>query len=206
VQCQSLVAGGFSLEDHWNRGEFQKIVAREKFDFVVLQQGPSSLLESRANLREYAAKFAPSIRRSGAKPAFYMVWPERARLRFFADVSRSYRLAAKDVEGVLLPAGDAWREAWKLDTSIALYGPDDFHPSETGSLLAALVIYRGISGDNNARLPVELSLAGAPRRVIRLPSKVVSVLNSAAAATLPRTKQSAADPLRTPPPSAIHTH
>jgi hypothetical protein len=36
-----------------------------------------------------------------------MVWPESYRPQAFPDVSDSYRLAAEDVGGILLPAGDA---------------------------------------------------------------------------------------------------
>src|SRR5437868_1227446 len=40
---QSVVEGGFSLEDHWDRGDAQRAIAQGKWDVVVLQQGPSSL-------------------------------------------------------------------------------------------------------------------------------------------------------------------
>lgn len=112
----------------------------------MLQQGPSSLPESRVSLREWTAKFAPLIRAAGARPALYAVWPEKARSFAFPDVSESYRLAAADVGGLFVPAGDAWLAAWRRDPRLPLYSDDDFHPSVAGSYLAALVIYRVLWG------------------------------------------------------------
>jgi hypothetical protein len=48
---------------------------------------------------------------------------------------------ARRVNGLLLPAGDAWHAAWAEDSGLPLYGPDGFHPSSMGTYLAALVIY-----------------------------------------------------------------
>jgi hypothetical protein len=87
-----------------------------------------------------------------------MVWPESVRREAFGDVSASYRLAAQDVGGILLPAGDAWMAAWRRTPSLALYGGDGFHPSTTGSYLAALTIYAGLTGGSPAGLPVRLRL------------------------------------------------
>ena len=184
MRCRSQVAGGFSLEDHWIGGEIQQLLSRERFDFVVLQQGPSSLAESRANLRAFAPRFASLIRKNGATPAFYMVWPEFARIRVLPDVAKSYRLAAKDVGGILLPAGEAWQAAWNIYPKADLYGPDQFHPSEKGSLLAALVVYRGLSGDRDARLPEALKISAPPLKVVQVTVHEQSVLNAAADAVL----------------------
>ena len=75
-----------------------------------------------------------------------MVWPSRERFGDFDGVRASYANAAKDVNGLLLPAGDAWRAAWRRDKHLALYGADNFHPSPLGSYLAALVIVHRLTG------------------------------------------------------------
>jgi hypothetical protein len=157
LECESIALPDFSLEDHWQRGDAQRIIARGGWTMVVLQQGPSALPESRQMLVEYARRFDREVRKVGAKPALYMVWPSRVRRGDFAGVSASYAAAAKAVGGVLLPVGDAWREAWKLDANLPLYGPDGLHPSEMGTYLAALVIYQGFAG----RLPRSAPIWGA---------------------------------------------
>ena len=150
---QSVTRGGFSLEDHWNEGEAQKVVAGSKWHFVILQQGPSALIESRQLLIAYARRFAEVIRRAGASPALYMVWPSTTRRFDFADVSTSYTAAARAVKGELLPAGDVWREVLRTHPDIQLYSDDGLHPTLAGSYVAALVIYRGIYKPSSLALP-----------------------------------------------------
>jgi hypothetical protein len=67
--CRAVVGGGLSLEDHWNRGEAVRALEQEKWDFVVLQQGPSTSPEGRALLLRYARRFVPLIRKADAKTA-----------------------------------------------------------------------------------------------------------------------------------------
>jgi len=146
IRCSTIAKPNFSLEDHWNDGEARRAIARGGWTFVVLQQGPSALPESRVLLEEYGQKLDAEGHRVKARPAIFMVWPSSARFGDFDGVSRSYAAAARLVNGVLLPAGDAWRAAWRTDPALPLYGPDGFHPSRLGSLLAALTIVHGLAG------------------------------------------------------------
>jgi hypothetical protein len=146
VVCESVAKPDYGLEDHWNEKDARQAITRG-WDVVVLQQGPSALPESRRLLVDYAKRFDAEIRRAGARTALYMVWPSRVRRGDFSGVSQSYSAAARAVNGLLLPAGDAWREAWALDAKLQLYGPDGFHPSPAGSYLAALVIYAQLFGE-----------------------------------------------------------
>lgn len=173
----SLTGPGFGLEDHWDRPETHATITGGSWDVVVLQQGPSALEESRVNLRHWAAEFAPRIRAAGARPALYMVWPSLARAADFPRVSESYRLAAEDVDGVLLPAGDAWQEAWRLDPSLQLYGPDEFHPSVAGTYLAALTIVGRLYDTPLTGLPATLQLDGGR---VSVPAAVAARLQEAA--------------------------
>lgn len=146
IVTRTVAEGGFSLEDHWNHGAAQRVIAEGGWSVVVLQQGPSALAESQANLRDYARRFDREIRKVGARPALYMVWPESKRSHVFDDVALSYTRAAAAVNGLLYPVGEAWRAAWRRDRTLALYGADGFHPSRLGTGLAALVMYQQISG------------------------------------------------------------
>lgn len=178
---ESVTFPNLSLEDHWNRGEAQRVIARGKWDVVVLQQGPSALEESRVALLEYTRRFSKLIRAVGAKPALYMVWPSRARFGDFDRVVESYRLAAKEVNGILLPAGQAWREAWKREAGLALYDRDNFHPSVAGSYLAALVIYQKLFGDSAVGLPASLRFRSKSLDKIEVPPAQAKVMQLAAA-------------------------
>lgn len=145
IRVGSEVANDFGLEEHWKDGRALRQIMRGRWTVVALQQGPSSLPESRVILRDYTQRFSEQIVRAGARPAVYMVWPSARRAADFDRVIESYTLAARDVDGILLPVGRAWREAWTRQPALALYGPDGFHASAEGSWLAALVIYCGLT-------------------------------------------------------------
>jgi len=141
---RAVVFGGYSLEDHWNQGDAKRAIADGGWTTVVLQQGPSSLPDSRRYLIDYTKRFAAEAARVGADTALYMVWPAQERFGDFEGVRVSYQEAAKAVHGRFIPAGEAWRAAWRRDSRVELYGPDGFHPTPLGSYLAALVMYRAL--------------------------------------------------------------
>jgi hypothetical protein len=146
IHCTVVAKPNFSLEDHWADGEARKAVARGGWSHVILQQGPSALPASRVLLNEYAGRFDREIRGVKARTSFYMVWPSAARSGDFDGVRASYAGAASLTGGVLMPAGEAWRAAWRREPGLALYGPDGFHPSRLGSYLAALTIFHTLTG------------------------------------------------------------
>lgn len=169
-----------AISDHLSRGDARRKLD-ERWDFVVMQQGPSSLPDSRRELLRGAGRLADRARRAGATPALYMVWPSRQREADFDRVSESYRLAATHVQGLLLPVGDAWREAWKIDPDLALYGQDGFHPSLMGSYLAALVICSRLGGAAPDDLPAHVRVTGG---LVQIPPRQAAILKQAAAAAL----------------------
>jgi hypothetical protein len=167
VVCESVARPDYGLEEHWNSGEARKAIAAGRWDIVVLQQGPSALPESRRLLVDYTRRFDAEIKKAGARTALYMVWPSRQRRGDTEAVSQSYRAAARAVDAMLLPAGDAWRDAWAIDRDLPLYAADNFHPSGMGSYLAALVAYRHLIGKPAPATPV---LGGALGRAELLQS------------------------------------
>lgn len=163
ISVRSHALPDYALEDHWNDGFAVRTIDSPGWTLVILQQGPSSLDDSRANLIDYAGRFGARIRAAGATPALYSVWPDFARLGVFDRVTESYRQAAVAAGGVLFPGGEAWRAAWRHDSTLAFYGPDGLHPSPLGTYAAALVIYRRATGHTALGLPARLrTAAGIP--------------------------------------------
>ncbi len=129
----------YGLQDHWVDARSRDAIALGGWDYVVLQQGPSAT-EGRPSLLEYTLLFDVEIKASQGRSAHLMVWPSTTRSFDFDGVVESYAMAARSVDGVLFPAGEAWRAAWRVDPDLKLYSADGFHPSVLGSYLAALTI------------------------------------------------------------------
>jgi hypothetical protein len=161
VQTAQVAKPDFALEDHWNDGQARRVIEAGGWHWVVLQQGPSAVLANRANLRQWVGTFSTLIRAKGGEPALYQVWPQLVNFSDFDASAESYRLAALDVNGLLLAAGNAWRAAWLRDAALALYSGDGLHPSIQGSYLAALTIFGGIFHRSVVGLPRGLRMPGA---------------------------------------------
>ncbi len=178
LYVESITYPNFNLEDQWNQGDALRALDTRKWDYVVMQQGPSSLIENREDMRKWAKKFAPRIKKAGAKPAMYMVWPDKSRMAYFDDVREAYSLAASDIKGMFIPAGEAWRAAWKRDPNAPLYSYDDFHPSVAGSYISALSIYGMLYNRPLQGLPAKLEIAGS--HDVEVPAPLASLLQKAA--------------------------
>jgi hypothetical protein len=146
VSTVSFLTPDYSLEDHWNEGKVQRELKKKHYDYMIAQQGPSALPESQKLLLEYASKLAVICKEEQTTMALYMVWPSKARSFDFAGVIASYANAAEKTGAILCPAGAAWKQAWSFDPTLSLYAADNFHPSLTGSVLAALSIYAKLRG------------------------------------------------------------
>jgi hypothetical protein len=179
VVVASVASGGYSLEDHWNRGDARRAIGAARWDLVVLQQGPSALPESRALLIEYVRRFSGDIRAVGGRPAIYMVWPPLDREADWDAVTASHAAAADAVNGLLLPAGEALRAARRTNPDLPLFEGDGFHPNLAGSYGAALAIYARAAQVS----PIGLTLAAG---AVALSPAAVTALEAAAADALAR--------------------
>lgn len=177
ILTAAVTRPGANLQDLWELTDARARVANGGWDVVVMQQGPSSLPESRVDLREWTLRFATPIRRAGARPALYMVWPDAEHAASFDAVSASYALAAADVDGLLFPVGEAWRAAWRRDPTLPLYSADGFHPSPVGSYLAALVIVSRLAARPAVGLPTRFTVNGA---LLDVPAAQAALLQQAA--------------------------
>ena len=155
VETWMVAPGGVSLEEHWRSTGAREALGKGPWDAVVLQQGPSSLPESRAHLRTWARRWADEVRAHGARPALLGTWPEAERREALPASIASHSEAAEAAGALLLPAGAAWRAAWRREPGLELYGPDAFHPSDLGTVLAALVVYAGLTGADPRDLPLD---------------------------------------------------
>lgn len=178
IRTRAIALPDLALIDHVNGASNALAVIRaEHWDFVVLQQGPSSLPVNRDTLVLATKQFDPAIKTAGAISAQFMTWPSSERPQDFPRVLESSRSAARSVGGVVFAAGQAWVSARAKDPTLVLYGPDGYHPAELGTYLSALVIYEGLSGHDAQRLPKHAIVNG---RDLRVSSATVQMLQQVA--------------------------
>jgi protocatechuate 3,4-dioxygenase beta subunit len=175
---ESRTPGGASLEDHWQDGKALGVLAGSHWDYLVLQQGPSSRPESQAHLRRWAVRWADEARKQGTTPALYMVWPFQGQANGFTLVSGSYRRAAHTSRSRLLAAGDAWEMALRDQPAVSLFQKDKLHPTRAGTYLAALVITQGLTAVRPSNVPSKLMLADG--QILQIPEEQAKVLRRSA--------------------------
>ena len=177
--CVAIAKPDFALEDHYDFRDAVHALEDESWDFVVMQQGPSALASSRANLILWAGVFGDMIDENGAQAVMYGVWPQYDRSFDFPNVTESYRQAADAIGALFAPAGEAWLNAWAQDSTLPLYASDDFHPSTMGTYLAALTVFERVY----AHTPVGVQeVAVVDGRIQTWPAPIVRLLQEAAAA------------------------
>ncbi len=137
---ETLAFPNYALEDHWNDGKMQTLICEGDFDFVVVQQGPSSQSDGRVMLLDFGQRIKDICVSRGTELAFYMVWPAKGNYHTFDGVITNYTDAANQTNSILIPVGAAFK-AYGDQGEFLFYSSDFFHPSLEGSRIAAGLIY-----------------------------------------------------------------
>jgi hypothetical protein len=140
VKTKLVAYPNYALIDHWNDGKVQKLIASKKFDYVIIQQGPSSQNEGRQMLIEDGKKYSNLCKLNNVKLCYFMVWPSLVYYHTFDGVIKNHQDAATINNAILLPVGEVWKDDIENSNSYEYYSSDGFHPSKKGSQIAAKVI------------------------------------------------------------------
>lgn len=140
LKTEMIAYPNYALEDHWNDGVLQTKLATKEYDYVIVQQGPSSQEDGRNMLLDYGARIKTECDRYKARLVFFMVWPAHTNYSTFDGVIKNYTDAALVTGSLLCPVGKIWKQHFADTNDYSYYGPDNFHPSVKGSEVAAQVI------------------------------------------------------------------
>ena len=151
---------------HWHQGvELYNIARRAKKDVVHARlRRRGSQQPPEAEPARLSAPDRPVVRPLPEGRAGAAMDHERRQL----SRSRAGAEEGQVRKGILMGGADeqrpflyAWREVWRRDPQTALYGSDDFHPSALGSYLAALTVWRALSGASVVGLPGPSSISSS---------------------------------------------
>jgi hypothetical protein len=144
LSVRSLTIPGAAIEDHFDRGSLPGALD-DGWDLVVLQQGPSSLIDNRRNLAYWTQRVRDAAP-AHTRMVLFSVWPAVENAHTWHAAELSYAKAARRVGGCVFPAAGAWRLAIEAGIGVPLYAEDNLHPSREGALLAALSMVHALWG------------------------------------------------------------
>lgn len=173
---RTVAKANYALEDHYNDG-IEGRIREGGWHYVVMQQGPSTLPANRLHLAAWTSALNEFIVAAGARAALYEVAPGGTSPASFEAVRTSYREAADLVDGMFIPAAEAFLEAWEQDPTLVLYQGDQFHPSHLGTYLIALVHFEMLYDRPATDLP-DVAVVDGNR--LALPEATVAMLQQAA--------------------------
>lgn len=153
IHSTMAVAGGATLEMHWNNPQTRSLLRSRKWDVAVLQEQSMQPIGNPASFSQYAGLLANEARSSGAKVMLYMTWAREGSPEQQDDLTNAYRSVAANSCCRVAPVGEAWRIVRDRRSDIALFADDGSHPSPAGSYLTACVFYAAITG----KTPVGIS-------------------------------------------------
>lgn len=142
ITTEMVAFPNFAIIDHWKGGKVQQLISSKKYDYVIIQQGPSSQLNGRQMLIEDGKKYSDLCKANDVTLCYYMVWPSLQFYQTFDGVIQNYTDAASINEAKLLPVGKLFKAHFDRTKDYSYYGRDGFHPSKKGSKKAAEIIVR----------------------------------------------------------------
>jgi len=151
--CDHSVAGGKSLEWHFNEGKALERIRGGTWDFVVLQDFSLQAIDKRDVMFEYIRKLDAQIDKVGAKTILYMTWARQNKPETQATITDAYESIAREVDAIVVPAGNVWRQSLNQRPDVALHRSDKSHPNACGTYLVACAFYSTLLQDSPVGLP-----------------------------------------------------
>lgn len=149
IKTRMSAIGGARLKYHYNneRGlKTKEIIKNGNFDIVVLQEQSMGTLSNKKEFLLYSKKLSDLIKKYGAKPYFFTTWSREKTPETQHTITKVYKEAALQNNGIAVLVGEAWKLAKKKQPAIKLYAKDGSHPNYSGSLLSACVFVKTITG------------------------------------------------------------
>ena len=158
----ALTRGGAYLDEHLDPtspmgSDTLNRLQNEKWDYVILQEQSAGPILQKERFLASVKELCALARKAGAKPVLYATWAYKKDSEKLASINmtyedmatalwESYQQAAKENAALIAPVGKTFQ---MLAPLLDLYMPDGFHPTITGSDLAAKTLAEVIFKDKS---------------------------------------------------------
>lgn len=163
IKTAMVVAGGATLDRHWNTAAARQALTNGPWDYVVLQEQSSLGVPLTINgvpritdwsrFHGSARLWAAEIKKAGAKTVFFLTWAATVAPEEQSNLTYAYMTIARELGAVVAPVGMAWQRMHRENPKVNLYFRDGAHPGPPGSYLSACVLYATLIGRSPAGLP-----------------------------------------------------
>jgi hypothetical protein len=158
MRHETIARGGALLHGHLAEGVAAARIRSGAFTHVVLQEQSQLPAAAPPVFIEAACALAGLASAAGAKPVLFVTWAPRDAPQEQAKLTASYEAVARRTGALLAPVGPTWAKVPRLLFS-GLHGPDGRHPAPMGTYLAALVLFKALTGKAPVELPVRLDVS-----------------------------------------------
>ena len=183
VTVEKVTKGAYRLDLHADPTDpigaiVEERLASNRYDFVILQEQSHRPITDREAFFNGTRALAKRIVQNGAVPILYSTWGRKKGSRDFERFglenhdAMTYRLAAayrkigEELGIDVAHVGLAFHEV-NAKTHLELYHADCSHSSQTGSYLAALVLFCRIFGVSPEAVTYDLALEAYAVKLLR---------------------------------------
>lgn len=142
LNVDMLAKPNYAIVDHWAEENVQSLIRSRNYDYVIIQQGPSSQSDGLHMLVHDAKLYADLCQMHDSQLVYFMVWPAMSNYHTFNGVIANYTAGSQANNALLCPVGKEWKKYIDSTQDYSYYSFDQFHPSTKGSKVAASIIVR----------------------------------------------------------------
>lgn len=148
----SALLPGARLMQHWEMPETRALLESGTIDAVIVQAQSMEPAVDTAGFLVYAQQISDLAEANDVRTIWFSTWGRRdiepEPETFTRQLEAGYRMAAESNGDEIARVGEAWLIADQRYPEIQLFDADLSHPSPAGTLLAACVIAKTITGEN----------------------------------------------------------
>ena len=137
IECESVVGGGWTLQQHFNSPITIQLIENGNWDLVILQEMTSRPVNDPELFYEYATLLDSVITHAGAQTAFFFSWPfESVFDEMIEQQSAAYNYIGNELDAPVIPVARAWQFSLQQNPELELFMADGNHPNVHGTYLA----------------------------------------------------------------------